>query len=91
MAEEHPGRERRSVQAPEELARVLPKISPIRAQSIDFAETSSRGSLPKLARKSRGKQKFFIAVPPASEWVLQAKRREAERRALMKEKAGEFG
>jgi hypothetical protein len=91
MAEEHPGRERRSVQAPEELARVVPKISPIRAQSIDFAETSSRGSLPKLARKSRGKQKFFIAVPPASEWVLQAKRREAERRALMKEKAGEFG
>jgi len=91
MVEEHPGNERRrSAQAPEELARVLRKTSPIRVQSTDFAETSSLGSLPKLARKSRGKQKFYIAVPPASEWVLQAKRREAERKALMKEKAGEF-
>ena len=87
MVEEHPGNERRrSAQAPEELARVLPETSPICVQSTDFAETSSRGSLPKLPRKSRGKQNFYIAVPPASEWVLQAKRREAERKALMKEK-----
>jgi hypothetical protein len=92
VVEEHSGNERRrSAQAPEELARVLPKTSPTRVQSTDFAETSSRGSLPKLARKSRGKQKFYIAVPPASEWVLQAKRREAERKALMKEKAGKLG
>jgi hypothetical protein len=91
MVEEHPGNERRrSAQAPEELARVFPKTLPIRVQSTDFAETSSRGSLPKLPRKSRGKQKFYIAVPRASEWVRQAKRREAERKALM-EKAGEFG
>ena len=90
MVQEHPGNEgRRSAQAPEELAQVLLKTSPIRAQSTDFAETSSRGSLPKRPRKSRGKQKFYIAVPPASEWVLQAKHREAERKAVMKEKAGE--
>lgn len=87
-----PGDEtKRSAQAPEELARVLPKTSPIRVQSADSAETSSRDSLPKLPGKSRGKQKFYVAVPPASEWVLQAKRREAERKALLKEKAGEFG
>lgn len=92
IVEEHPGNERRrSAQAPEELARVLPKTSPTRVQSIELAGTSSRGSLPKLARKSRGKGKFYIAVPPASEWVLQAKRREAERKVLMKEKAGELG
>jgi hypothetical protein len=92
MVEEHPENERRrSAQAAEELARVLPMTSPILVQTTDFAETSSGGSLPKLARKSRGKQKFYIAVPPASEWVLQAKRREAERKALMKERAGEFG
>jgi hypothetical protein len=92
MVQEHPGNEgRRSAQAPEELAQVLLKTSPIRAQSRDFAETSSRGSLPKLPRKSRGKQKFYIAVPRASEWVLQAKHREAERKALVREKAGEFG
>jgi hypothetical protein len=90
--DEHSGNERRrSAQAPEELARALPKTSPIRVESTDFGETSSGGSLPKLPRKSRGKQKFYIAVPRASEWVLQAKRREAERKALMKEKAGEFG
>lgn len=88
MVEEHPGNERRrSAQAPEE----PPKTSPIRVQSADSVETSSRGSLPELARKSHRKQKFYVAVPPASEWVLQAKKREAERRALMKEKAGEFG
>jgi len=92
MIEEHPGNERRrSAQAPEELARILPKASPTRVQSTDSAETSDRGSLPKVPRKSRGKQKFYIRVPPASEWVLRAKRREAERKALMKEKAGEFG
>jgi hypothetical protein len=92
MVEEHPENERRrSAQAPEERARVLPMTSPILVQTTDFAETSSGGPSPKLARKSRGKQKFYIAVPPASEWVLQAKRREAERKALMKEKAGEFG
>ena len=84
--EKHPGNERRRSTE----ARVLSKTSPIRVQSTDSAETSSRGSLPKLPRKSQGKQKFYIAVPPASEWVLQAKRREAERRALMKEKAGEL-
>jgi hypothetical protein len=88
MVEEHPGDERRrSTQAPEELA---PKTSPIRVQSRDSAETSSRVSSSKLARKFRGKQKFYVAVPPASEWVLEARRREAERRGLMKEEAGEF-
>ncbi|KAF8505728.1 hypothetical protein F5888DRAFT_464783 [Russula emetica] len=92
MVEEHPGNERRrSAPAPGELARVLLKTLPIRVQSTDSVEISSRGSLPKPPRKSRRKQKFYIAVPPASEWVLQAKRREAERKALMKEKAGEFG
>lgn len=92
MVGKHPGNEtQRSAQAPEELARVPLKTSPIRVQSPDTAETSSRDSLPKLPRKSRGKQKFYVAVPPASEWVLQAKRREAERKALLKEKAGEFG
>ena len=91
MVEEQPGNEKRhSTQAPEELARVLPMTSSIRVQSSDSAGTSSRVSSPKLPRKSRGKQKFYIAVPPASEWVLQAKRREAERKALMKEKAGEL-
>jgi hypothetical protein len=89
--EEHLGNEGRSfAQAPEELAPVLPKTSPIRVQSTDSAEISRHSSLPRLPRKSRGKQKFYIAVPPASEWVIRAKRREAERKVLMKEKTGEF-
>lgn len=84
--EEHPENERkRSTQSPDEPARVPPKTSSIGTDSV---ETSSRVSSPKLARKFRGKQKFYIAVPPASGWVLQAKRR--ERKALMKEKAGEL-
>lgn len=92
MVEEYPGGETRSsARAPEELARVLPRTSPIRVQSTDIAETSSPSSLPKLPRKSRRKQEFYVAVPPASEWVLRAKHREAERKALMREKAGEFG
>ena len=92
MVEEYQGGETRSsAQAPEELARVLSRTSPIRVQSTDIAETSSPSSLPKLPRKSRRKQEFYIAVPPASEWVLRAKHREAERKALMREKAGEFG
>jgi len=86
--EEHPGNVRRhSAQVPGE----PPKTSPIRVQGTDSAETSIRGSLPTPSMKFRGKQRFYIAVPPASEWVRQAKRREAERKALMKEKAGEFG
>ncbi len=89
---EHPADETRSsARASEELARVLPRTSPIRVQSTDSAETSSPGSPPKHPRKSRGKQKFYIAVPPASGWVLQAKRREAKRKALMRENAGELG
>ena len=91
MAEEHPENETKSyARAPEDLAPVLPKTSPIRVQSADSAETSSPDSLPKLLRKSRGKQKFYIAVPPASEWVLQAKRREAERKARLKGEVGEL-
>jgi hypothetical protein len=92
MVKEHPVDETRgSAQVPEGPARVLPKTLPLRVQSTESVETSSPGLLPKLPRKHRRKQKFYIAVPPPSEWVLQAKRREAERKALIREKAGEFG
>jgi hypothetical protein len=92
MVEEDPGGETRSsARAPEELAWVPTKTSPIRVQSTDSAETSVPGSLPKLSRKPRRGQDFYIAVPPASEWVVQAKHREAERKALVREKAGESG
>jgi hypothetical protein len=88
---EYSGGETRSPpRAPEELAWGLTKTSPIRVQSTGSAEISGPSSMPKLPRKPRGKQEFYIAVPPASEWVLRAKRREAERKALDMEKAGEF-
>ncbi len=92
MVKEHPVDETRgSAQVPEEPARVLPETLPFRVQSTESVKTSSPGLLPKLPRKHRKKQKFYIAVPPPPEWVLQAKRREAERKALIREKAGEFG
>ena len=91
IVEDSEGETRRSTRPPEELAGVLPRMSPIRVQSSDLAETSEPSTLPKLPRKSRRKQEFYIAVPPASEWVLRAKRREAERKALMRERTGEPG
>jgi hypothetical protein len=51
--------------------------------------TASSGSLSKVPVKSRRKQAFYIEVPAPSEWVLRAKRREAEKKALKSEKAGE--
>jgi hypothetical protein len=91
VVEEHPGGEISSARAPEELAWVPTKTSPMRVQSTDSAEISSPGSLPKLPKKPRRKQDFYIAVPPVSEWVVQAKHREAARKSLVREKAGEFG
>jgi hypothetical protein len=88
---EFPGGETRSPpRAPEMLAWRLAKTSPVRVPSPGSAETSGPSSMPKLPKKPRGKHEFYIAVPPASEWVIRAKRREAERKALEREKAGEF-
>ena len=87
---EYPGGETRSPpRVPEEPAWGITKTSPIRVQSTGSVETSGPSSMPELPRKPRGKQEFYIAVPPASEWVLLAKRREAERKALEREKGGE--
>ena len=91
IVEDSEGETRSSPRAPEELPGVLPRTSPIRVQSVDLVETSGPSSFPKLPRKPRRKQEFYIAIPPASEWVLQAKHREAERKALVREKAGELG
>jgi hypothetical protein len=78
-----------SAQVSEELPRVPTKTSSTRFLSPGSAETSSSGLKSKASRRPRGKQEFYIAVPPPSEWVLRAKHREAERKALMNEKSGE--
>jgi hypothetical protein len=52
-------------------------------------ENTGSGSLLKAIVKPRRKQAFYIEVPPPSEWVLRAKRREARKRALINDTAGE--
>ena len=74
-------------QAFEEASRILTKTS-TRLQNPDSAETLGSGSLLNVPRTSRGKQEFYIAVPPPSEWVLKAKQRETERKARGNEKTG---
>ncbi|KAI9507029.1 hypothetical protein F5148DRAFT_1208971 [Russula earlei] len=83
------GETRSPERAPAELPRILTEASPIRIWSSESAEASGPSSLPKLSRKSSRKQDFYIAVPPPSEWVLRAKHREAERKALASEKSGQ--
>jgi hypothetical protein len=91
QAEECPADETKSsVQAREELpSHVTTKASSSRVRSPGFAETSGSGLSFKVPRRTHGKQEFYIAVPPPSEWVLRAKRREAERKAQMDSKSGE--
>lgn len=90
QAEDAPvGETSSSVQISEELLRVPTKTSSTRFLSPGSAETSSSGLKSRASRRHRGKQEFYIAVPPPSEWVLRAKHREAERKALMNEKSGE--
>ena len=89
-AENCPGSETGTRSPEPAQARVLAKIPPTRAQSPGSTETSGPGSLPKLPRKSLRKQDFYVAVPPASEWVLRAKGRGVERKALVNESTGEF-
>ena len=84
------GETRSSTQAREE----LPSCIPTRAlsscvRSPGFVETSGTGLSSKVPRRTHGKQEFYIAVPPPSEWVLRAKRREAERKAQINYKTGE--
>jgi hypothetical protein len=52
-------------------------------------ENIGSGPLSKAIIKPRRKQAFYIEVPPPSEWVLRAKRREAKKRALINDTAGE--
>ena len=91
QAEECPaGETRSSVQAREELpSHVTTKASSSRVRSPGFAETSGSGLSSKVPRRTHGKREFYIAVPPPSEWVLRAKRREAERKAEINSKSGE--
>jgi hypothetical protein len=91
VVEEQPGGETSPARALEELAWLPTMTSPARVQSTDSAETSGPGVLPKLPKKPRRKRDFYVAVPPASDWVVRAKHREAERKVLAREKAGEFG
>jgi hypothetical protein len=81
QAEECPAGETRSlVQAREEPpSHVATNASSSRVRSPGFAETSGSGLSSKVLGRTHGKQEFYIAVPPPSEWVLRAKRREAER------------
>src|SRR5260221_9156479 len=74
QAEECPaGGARSSVQAREELpSHVTNKASSSRVRSPGLAETSGSGLSSKVPRRTRGKQEFYIAVPPPSEWVLRA-------------------
>ena len=79
-----------SAQACEDLPSYVPtEASSSRIRSPDFAETSGTGSLSKVPRRTYGKQEFYIAVPPPSEWVLRAKHREAERKAQINYRSGE--
>jgi len=70
-------------------ARLLAKARPTRAQSLVSAETSDPSSLPRFPRKPLRKQDFYVAVPSPSEWVLRAKHREVERKALVDGKTAE--
>jgi len=90
-AEECPaGETRNSAQPCEELPSCVPtKASSSGIRSPGFAETSGTGSSSKFPRRTRGKQEFYIAVPPPSEWVLRAKHREAERKAQINYRSGE--
>jgi hypothetical protein len=90
QAEDAPaGETSSSAQVSEALPGVPTKTSSTRFLSPGSAETSSSGLKSRASRRPRGKQEFYIAVPPPSEWVLRAKHREAERKALMNEKNGE--
>jgi hypothetical protein len=52
-------------------------------------ENIGSDSLLKATVKPRRKQAFYIEVPPPSEWVLRAKRREAKKNALINDTVGE--
>ena len=90
QAEDAPaGETSSSAQVSEELPPVPTKTPSTRFLSPGSVETSSSDLKSRASRRPRGKQEFYIAVPPPSEWVLRAKHREAERKALMNEKNGE--
>ena len=89
QTEEHPAGDAKSpVRATEELPAVLTGKSPTCIKSPGVAETTGSGPLSKIPSKSRRKPAFYIDVPPPSEWVLRAKRREAEKKAPISDKAG---
>ena len=84
QADEYPASETRSpTQVSEEQRHVF-----TRASSTEVRSPGS-GLQSRVSRRSRGRQEFYIAVPPPSEWVLRAKHREAERKASVNEKSGE--
>ena len=84
------GETRSSTQAREELPSSVPtRASSSCVRSPGFVKTSGTGLSSKVPRRTHGKRGFYIAVPPPSEWVLRAKRREAERKAQINYKTGE--
>ncbi|KAI0251364.1 hypothetical protein BJV78DRAFT_484808 [Lactifluus subvellereus] len=82
------GEARSPVGTTEELPAVLAGKSPTRVKSPGAAETTGSSPLSKVPSKSRRKQAFYIDVPQPSEWVLRAKRREAEKKAPISDKTG---
>ncbi|KAI0307206.1 hypothetical protein B0F90DRAFT_536511 [Multifurca ochricompacta] len=60
-----------------------------RVKSPRLAEISNSSWLSKPPRKSYRKRVFYVSVPPPSDWVLRAKRKEAERKGLRSEKTGQ--
>jgi len=84
QADEYPASKTRS---PTQVSEEQRHVS-TRASSTEVRSPGS-GLQSRVSRRSRGKQEFYIAVPPPSEWVLRAKHREAERKALVNEKSGQ--